>query len=336
MSTNRTFTLEHRPDGELKDSDLKLHEQSVASPAEGRIQIRTSCISLDPTNRIWMSDAPQYMPPIGLGEVVRALGVGHVEQSNHPDFAEGDRVIGLVGWATHPTLDPSAGGLQKLPAELSLPDPKVLSLLSPTSGLTAYVGLLDLAEPREGETLVVDAAAGSVGSLVGQLGKIRGCRVVGIAGGPEKCGYVTDTLGFDACIDYKNEDVGPALTRHCPDGIDVCFENVGGEIFDQILVRMNDFGRVTMCGMVSSYNDSSPQPGPYAFGMVIMRRLTVRGFVVSDHADRFEAITRDLLKWAGEGKIQTREDVREGFEGLPEALRQLLRGEKHGKLVLQP
>ncbi len=337
MTTHRFFTLEQRPDGELKDSDVRLHEQPVAAPAEGQIQLRTTCISIDPTNRIWMSDAPQYMPPIGIDEVVRAIGIGVVEQSNHPDFAVGDRVTGLVGWNTHLTGDPNAIGLQKLPAELPLPDAKVLSLLGVVSGMTAYVGLLDMGQPKEGETLVVDAAAGAVGSLVGQIGKVKGCRVVGIAGGPDKCRHVTETLGFDACIDYKNEDVGEALTKHCPDGIDVCFENVGGEIFDHILMRMNNGGRVALCGMIAGYNTiNEQQPGPYAFGMILMRRLTVRGFIILDHADRFAQASEDLLKWATEGKMQTREDVREGFENLPETLRQLLRGQKQGKLVLTP
>ncbi len=337
MATQRTFTLQKRPSGELKDSDLQLSEQPIVAPAAGQVQIRTTCISIDPTNRIWMSDAPQYMPPIGIGEVVRALGIGVVEQSAHPDFAVGDRVVGLVGWATHPTLDPAATGLQPLPAQLPLTDPQVSSLLGLTSGMTAYVGLLDVGEPKAGETIVVDAAAGAVGSLVGQIGKIKGCRVVGIAGGPDKCRYVTETLGFDACIDYKNEDVGAELTRHCPEGIDVCFENVGGPIFDQILMRMNDNGRVAVCGLVAGYNDiQEPTPGPYAFGMILMRRLRVRGFIITDHVQRFAQASIDLLEWASAGRIKTLEDVREGFENLPETLRQLLRGEKHGKLVLTP
>lgn len=339
MTQHRTFTLTKRPAGELKDSDLELREQPVAAPGEGLIQVRTTCWSIDPTIRIWMSDQPQYLPPIAIGEVVRSLAVGVVEQSAHPGYAPGDRVMGLLGWATHPTLDPVATGLQKLPTQLDLPDAKVLSLLAMTSGMTAYVGLLDVAEPKAGETLVVDAAAGSVGSLVGQLGKIKGCRVVGIAGGPDKCRYVTETLGFDACIDYKNADVGAGLDEHCPDGIDVCFENVGGPIFDAILMRMNNHGRVSLCGMVAGYNASGTDqkiPGPYAFPMILMRRLRVQGFIIIDHVARFAAATADLLKWAQEGRLRTHEDVRKGFDQLPEALRQLLRGDKQGKLVLEP
>jgi NADPH-dependent curcumin reductase len=337
MSTNRFFTLVSRPDGELADTDLGRHEHPVVAPAEGQIQVRTTCISIDPTIRIWMSDIPQYMPPIPLGDVVRALAVGVVEQSAHPGFAVGDRVLGLLGWATHPTLDPAAGLVSPLPRDLPLTDAKVLSLLGLTSGPTAYFGLLEIGQPRPGETVVVDAAAGAVGSLVGQIAKLKGCRVVGIAGGPDKCAYVTDELGFDACIDYKHADVGQGLDRHCPDGIDVCFENVGGAIFDEILLRMRLHGRVVLCGLIESYNRAGQRvPGPSNLGMVLMRRLRMQGFIVTDFLPRFPEAIANLLAWAEGGQLATREDVRHGFDALPETLRQLLRGEKHGKLVLAP
>ncbi len=337
MTTNRYFTLARRPDGELQDSDLAAHEAKIEAPPPGHIQIRTTCLSIDPTIRIWMSDIPQYMPPIPVGDVVRCVGVGVVEQSANPDFAPGDRVIGLPGWATHPTLLPAASFAAKLPADLPLSDAKVLSLLALTSGMTAYVGLLDICQPKAGETIVVDAAAGAVGSLVGQIGKIKGCRVVGIAGGPDKCRYLTEDLGLDAGIDYKNEDVGARLSALCPEGIDICFENVGGRIFDEVLLRMNNNGRVAVCGLVEGYNKAGkPIPGPYNFGMILMRRLRVQGFIISDHLDRFPQATTDLLGWAKEGRIKTTEDVRHGFANLPETLRQLLRGEKHGKMLLAP
>lgn len=334
---NRSFTLNRRPDGELADADLGCHELAITAPAAGAIQVRTTCLSIDPTIRIWMSDIPQYMPPIALGEVVRALGVGVVEQSAHPDFARGDRVVGLLGWATHPTLDVATSFLQKLPAELPLTDAKLLSLLGMTTGLTAYFGLLDICDPKPGQTLVVDAAAGAVGSLVGQIGKIKGCRVVGIAGGPEKCRYVTEELGFDACIDYKLGQVGKGLDEHCPGGIDLCFENVGGPILDEVLLRMNNNGKVSICGLIEGYNSAGKRtPGPYNFGMILMRRLRVEGFIVSDHASRFPAATAELMQWAQQGRLKTKEDIRTGFSNLPETLRQLLRGEKHGKLLLEP
>lgn len=333
MTQNRCFTLQKRPTGELSDSDLGKHEAAITPPAAGQVQIRTTCLSIDPTIRIWMSDVPQYLPPIAIGEVIRGLGVGVVEQSAHPDFAAGDRVVGLVGWSTHPTLD--AAGLQKLPP--GLPDARVLSLLGITSGMTAYFGLLDICEPKAGQTLVVDAAAGAVGSLVGQIGKIKGCRVIGIAGGAEKCRYVTEELGFDACIDYKQGSVGKGLDEHCPAGIDLCFENVGGPIFDEILLRMNNHGRVSLCGLIEGYNAAGkPSPGPYAFGMILMRRLRVQGFIILDYAPRFGEAAAALVEWAGQGKIKTKEDIRKGFDTLPETLRSLLRGDKHGKLVLEP
>jgi hypothetical protein len=337
MTMNRSFTLNRRPDGELADEDLGSHELAITPPKAGQIQVRTTCISLDPTNRIWMSDVPQYMPPIALGDVVRALAVGVVEQSAHPGFAVGDRVVGLLGWATHPTIDVATSFAQRLPPELPLPDAKLLGLLGMTTGLTAYFGLLDICDPKPGQTLVVDAAAGGVGSLVGQIGKIKGCRVIGIAGGPSKCRYVTEELGFDACIDYKAGAVGKGLDEHCPSGIDLCFENVGGPIFDEILLRMNNNGRVAICGLVEGYNAAGkPHPGPYNFSMVLMRRLRIEGFIVSDHAARFPAATMELMTWAQQGRLKSSEDVRKGFSSLPETLRQLLRGEKHGKLLLEP
>jgi hypothetical protein len=337
MTTNRFFTLNRRPVGELADADLGSHEAAITAPAAGQIQIRTTCLSIDPTIRIWMSDIPQYMPPIELGAVVRALGVGVVEQSAHPGFAPGDRVVGLVGWATHPTLDVAMTAMQKLPAGLPLTDAKLLSLLGMTTGLTAYFGLLDICAPQPGQTLVVDAAAGAVGSLVGQIGKIKGCRVIGIAGGPEKCRYVTEELGFDACIDYKRGEVGKGLDEHCPKGIDLCFENVGGAILDEVLLRMNNNGRVSICGLIEGYNAAGTRtPGPYNFGMILMRRLRVEGFIVSDHAARFAEATGELMGWAQQGRLKTKEDIRTGFSTLPETLRQLLRGEKHGKLLLEP
>ena len=336
MTVNRFYTLQTRPVGELKDSDLALREAPVGEPGEGQIQVRTTLLSMDPTIRIWMSDVPQYLPPIEIGAVIRALGLGVVEQSRHPDFAVGDRVAGALGWASHPTLVPEAAMLAKIPAEMPLPDEKILSLTAATSGMTAYFGLLDVAQPKAGETLVVDAAAGAVGSMVGQIAKIKGCRVVGIAGGPEKCQYVTETLGLDACIDYKNEDVGAGLDQHCPDGIDVCFENVGGPIFDEILARMNNNGRVSLCGLIAGYNSLHEAPtGPRNFGFILMRRLRVQGFIILDYGDRFAGAIGEILGWAAQGKLHTREDVREGLESLPETLRQLLRGQKHGKLMVR-
>ncbi len=337
MPTSRQYLLRARPQGVLADDDLELREVELPDLGANEIRVRVTKISIDPTIRIWMSDVPQYLPPIELGEVVRAGGTGIVEASNHPGFSEGDTVFGFCGWQTRYQGDPQVLNVQKLPAGI---DPgMVMAIAGVTSGLTAYFGLLDLADPKPGEVLVVDAAAGSVGSLVGQIAKIKGCKVVGIAGGPDKCKYITEELGFDAAIDYRNEDVGEALDRHCPDGIDICFENVGGPIFDAILMRMKLFGRVSLCGMISSYDAAGTGkkvPGPYAFGMILMRRLKVQGFIVLDYADRFEAATQEILGWVGAGKLETRVYAIDGFESLPDALRELVGGKSKniGKMIV--
>lgn len=333
---NRQYILKSRPVGELADSDLELRETEVRAPGPGEIQVRTTLISMDPTVRVWLSDVPAYLPPIGIGEVVRALGAGVVEQSNHPDFAPGDEVFGITSWQTHPTAKPEEVMFAKLApglsAELSL------AVLGMTSGFTAYFGLLDVTNPQPGETVVVSAAAGSVGSLVGQIAKIKGCRVIGIAGGPEKCKYVVDELGFDACIDYQAEDVGAALDRLCPDGIDVDFENVGGATLDAILMRMKLHGRISLCGMISEYNQLGQTiPGPLNFGQILMRRIKVAGFIILDYLPRFEEAGPQLAQWLAEGKLKTRTYAIEGFEKLPDALRELVGGKtsKIGKMMVK-
>jgi hypothetical protein len=338
MSTARQYLLRTRPQGVLSDDDLELREVELPALGPDEVRVRTTHISIDPTIRIWMSDVPQYLPPIELGEVVRAAGTGIVEASNHPDFAEGDVVFGFCGWQTRFQGDAQALALQKLPPDT---DPAMaLATTGLTSGMTAYFGLLDVTDPKPGETLVVDAAAGSVGSLVGQIGKLKGCRVIGIAGGAQKCKYITEELGFDGAIDYRNEDVGAALDRLCPSGIDICFENVGGPIFDAILLRMNLFGRVSLCGMISSYDAAGTEqkvPGPYAFGMILMRRLTVKGFIILDYIPRFEEAATDLLAWMSAGKLKTRVHTIDGFESLPSALRELVGGQAGniGKMVVK-
>lgn len=322
----------------LSDHDLELREVELPPLGRDEVRIRTTHLSIDPTIRIWMSDVPQYLPPIEIGEVVRGLGAGVVEASNHPGFAAGDSVLGYSGWQTRFQGDAQALALQKIPADA---DPAmVMATTAVTSGMTAYFGLLDITDPQPGETLVVDAAAGAVGSLVGQIGKIKGCRVIGIAGGAHKCKYITEELGFDGAIDYRSEDVGAGLDRLCPDGIDICFENVGGPIFDAILTRMNLSGRVSLCGLISSYDAAGTDtkvPGPYAFGMVLMRRLKIQGFIVTDYLDRFAEAATELLGWMSAGKLATRTHVIEGFESLPAALRELVGGQssKIGKMVVK-
>ncbi|MFV8754780.1 NADP-dependent oxidoreductase [Nannocystaceae bacterium ST9] len=336
MPSNRQYILKSRPVGVLADSDLELRETEIRAPGPGEIQVRTTHVSMDPTVRIWMSDMPGYLPPIAIGEVVRALGAGVVEQSNHPDFAPGDAVFGITCWQTHPTVKPEETLFGKLAPGVS---PELsLAVLGVTSGFTAYFGLLDVTNPQPGETVVVTAAAGSVGSLVGQIAKIKGCKVIGIAGGPEKCKYVVDELGFDACIDYRNEDVGAALDRLAPEGIDIDFENVGGEQLDAILLRMKLHGRISLCGMISDYNRSGQVvPGPTNFAQILMRRIKIAGFIILDYIPRFAEAGPELGKWLAEGKLKVRTYSIEGFEKLPDALRELVGGEtgKIGKMMVK-
>lgn len=330
MPNNRQYILRSRPVGELADSDLELRETEIRAPGPGEIQVRTTHISMDPTVRIWMSDMPGYLPPIPIGDVVRALGAGVVEQSKHPDFKPGDTVFGMPGWQTHPTVKPEEASFAKL--EPGVTPELSLAVLGITSGFTAYFGLLDVTNPQPGETVVVTAAAGSVGSLVGQIAKIKGCRVIGVAGGPEKCKYVVDELGFDACIDYRNEDVGAALDRLAPEGIDIDFENVGGEQLDAILLRMKLHGRISLCGMISDYNScGQPTPGPKNFAQILMRRIKIAGFIILDYIPRLGEAGPELAKWVAEGKLKARTYSIDGFEKLPDALRELVGG-KTGKI----
>jgi hypothetical protein len=336
MPTNRQYRLRSRPIGELSNDDLELHEAELPELGQGEIRVRTTWVGIDPTIRLWMSDMPQYMPPIELGDVVRAVTTGVVEASNHPDYAVGDIVTTLAGWQTHPQGAPEQLLANKLPPGLE--PTQALALFGLTSGVTAYFGLYDVLDPKPGETLVVDAAAGAVGSIVGQLGKIRGCRVIGIAGGPDKCKYVTEELGFDACIDHRNEDVGAALDRLCPEGIDMCFENVGGPILDAIFLRMKLNGRISICGLITDYNASGGTvAGLQNFSQILMKRLHVHGFICLDYIPRIDSALADLGKWAVEGKLVSRIYQLDGFEALPDALRELVGGEtgKIGKMVVK-
>jgi NADPH-dependent curcumin reductase CurA len=335
MPTNRQYILRTRPIGELSDSDLELREVELPELREGEIRVRTTWISMDPTIRIWMSDVPQYLPPIEIGEVVRAAGTGVVEASKHSGFAVGDLVSLFSGWQTYVQGPPETINAAKLPPGVE--PTTAIAVFGLTSGFTAYFGLYDVVDPKPGETVVVDAASGSVGSLVGQLAKLRGCRVIGITGGAEKCAYVRE-LGFDACIDYQSEDVGEALGRLCPDGIDVCFENVGGPIFDAILLHMKLHGRISLCGLIAGYDNlHGPVPGPYQFGQILMKRLRVEGFIILDYIPRFGEAFPKLAQWAAEGKLVNRIYEIEGFERLPDALRELVGGtsKKIGKMVVK-
>jgi NADPH-dependent curcumin reductase CurA len=289
-------------------------------------------ISIDPAMRGWMNEGRSYVPPVGIGEIMRALAGGTVVSSKHPDYQVGDVVTGLFGVQEYAISD--GGQVIRVDAsKASLAD--WLSGLG-MPGMTAYFGLLEVGRPKAGETVLVSAASGAVGSLVGQIAKIQGCRVVGIAGGTQKCSYVVDELGFDGCIDYKNEDFPKALKSQCPDGVDVYFENVGGEIFDTVLTRMNTFGRIAVCGMISVYNATEPPPGPQNLRAILVNRLTMRGFIVFDFVDRYPEAIRALGEWRAQGRIKFRQDVRGGgINAYPEVLNLLFTGENLGKLVLK-
>ena len=330
--TNRQWRLAARPVGLIKESDFEWREESVPAPGEGEVLIHTLYLSLDPANRAWVNDVDSYLPPVAIGEVMRAGAIGVVEQSRDANFQAGDLVQGMLGWQDY--VATSGAGLTKLPKTPAIPPTAYLGLFGHI-GLTAYFGLLDVGQPKAGETLVVSAAAGAVGSIVGQIGKIKGCRVVGIAGSEEKCRWITQDLGFDAAINYKTEPVLESLKKHCPDGIDIDFENVGGEILDAVLSLINLRARIVLCGLISQYNATDRVPGPYNFVNILVKRARVEGFIVIDYLNRAQEAMADLGRWLAEGKLKYRVDVVEGLEQAPRALNKLFEGSNQGKLIVK-
>lgn len=331
---NRQIRLAKRPVGLASANDFRTEESPLPTLREGEALVRTLYLSLDPTNRIWMSDMDQYMPPVEIGDVMRAGGVGQIVQSKNPALPEGRLVSGLLGWQDYSVV----GGDRSLPPSL-LPASKVpitahMGALGMT-GLTAYFGLLDIGKPKAGETVVVSAAAGATGSVAGQIAKIKGCRVVGIAGGAEKCAWIKDDLGFDAAVDYKAPDWKEQLSAACPNGIDVNFENVGGAILDAVLARMNLNGRVALCGLISTYNAKEPVPGPYNFAAILMKRLRIEGFIVIDFGKRYGEALRELSGWYLEGKLKHRDTIVEGLEHAPSHVNKLFEGSNIGKLLIK-
>ncbi len=327
---NRQWTLTSRPQGMPKRSDFTYATLPAPEPKEGEFLVRTHYISLDPAMRGWMNDARSYIPPVKLGEVMRALGVGEVVSSRHKDFAEGSHVVGAFGVQDYAVSD--GAGVQTVDASQA-PLPLFISALG-MPGLTAYFGLLDVGAPKPGETVLVSAASGAVGAVVGQVARIKGARAVGLAGGPAKCAYVRDTLGFDAVIDYKAEDVGRALTQHCPKGIDVYFDNVGGHILDEALIRLNRYARVVICGAISQYNSGAVE-GPKNYMSLLVNHARMEGFVVFDYLSRYPEGIQALAGWLKEGKLKSKEDIVDGLETFPETLLKLFTGENFGKLCLK-
>jgi hypothetical protein len=328
---NHKFELAARPVGFPKRSDWKYAEDPVRDPGDGELLVKILYISLDPAMRGWMNDSKSYVPPVGIGEVMRAGALGRVVASKNPAVAIGDYVYGLLGVQEYAITDGKA--LMKVDPAIA-PLPVYLGALGMT-GMTAYFGLLDVGQPKAGDTVVVSAAAGATGMVVGQIAKIKGCRAVGIAGGAEKCGYIVKDLGFDAAIDYKTEDVRKALQKHCPKGVDVYFDNVGGEILDSVLTQLARGARVAICGAISQYNNTTPIKGPSNYLSLLVNRASMKGFLVFDYADRYREAVRELAGWMAAGKLKTREDIVEGFESFPETLLKLFKGENTGKLILK-
>ena len=330
-TVNRQVRLAARPVGLPKKEDWAFTDEPVPEPGHNQMLVKILYISLDPAMRGWMNEGRSYIPPVGIGEVMRAQAIGRVIKSDLPAFAEGDYVVGAFGAQEYAVTD----GAMVFKVEPALaPLPVFMSALGMT-GMTAYFGLLDIGKPKAGETVVVSGAGGAVGQVVGQIAKIKGCRVVGIAGGAEKCKFLIDELGFDAAIDYKNENVGKALKEHCPDRINVYFDNVGGDILDVVLTRLARHARVVICGSISQYNNTGPAKGPSNYMMLLVERARMEGFLVFDYADRFMEAIMEMAGWMAEGKLKSKEHIEEGLEKFPETLNKLFKGENLGKLILK-
>ena len=333
---NHQVRLARRPSGLPVRNDWSFTTEAVAAPADGGVLVKTLALSLDPAMRGWMNDAKSYIAPVGIGEVMRAGGVGQVVASRNDAFAAGDLVAGVLGvqeYAAFAPADLRKAGLAKIDTRLGSVTQWLNVLGMP--GMTAYFGLLDVGQPKAGDTVVVSGAAGAVGQTVGQLAKIKGCRVVGIAGGAAKCDWVVKELGFDACIDYKAGSVKAGLKEHCPRGVDVYFDNVGGDILDDVLTRLARGARIVICGAISQYNNTAPVQGPKNYLSLLVFRARMEGMVVFDYTDRFPQAIAELSGYLRDGRMKSKEDVVAGLHTFPETLLKLFKGENFGKLVLQ-
>jgi len=331
---NRQYRLAARPVGLAKASDWNMTTEPVADPADGQVLVKVLQLSLDPAMRGWMNEGRSYIPPVGIGEVMRAGGIGKVVASRNPQFAAGDLVAGGFGIQEYCLVDDvKRVNLSKIDPRLGTPAQWLNALGMP--GMTAYFGLLDVGQPKEGETVVVSGAAGAVGQTAGQVARIKGCRVVGIAGGKAKCDFVVNELKFDACIDYKAGKLKDDLKLHCPRGVDVYFDNVGGEILDAVLARINKHARIVICGAISQYNNTTPVQGPSNYMMLLVARARMQGMVVFDYADRYGEAIRQIAAWMKDGKFISKEDVVPGIENFPATMNKLFSGGNFGKLVLK-
>ena len=333
--TNRRIVMKSRPVGRPQTSDFALVEAAVPEPGDGEVLLQTVYLSLDPYMRGRMSDAKSYAAPLEVGEVITGGTVSLVETSNNADFSAGDIVLSHAGWQDYTVSN--GRGLRKIDPALAPISTAVGVLGMP--GFTAYVGLLQHGRPKAGETVVVAAASGAVGAIVGQIAKIKGCRAVGIAGDPKKCAYVTGELGFDVCLNHRDPGLPEDLAEACPDGIDVYFENVAGPVFDAVMPLLNPFSRIPVCGLISQYNATELPPGPNKLamflGLVLRRKISVRGFIQSDHLEMMPEFMRDMPEWIRQGRLKYREDVVDGLENAVEAFQGLLEGRNFGKLVIR-
>ncbi|MBY8996351.1 MAG: NADP-dependent oxidoreductase [Candidatus Thorarchaeota archaeon] len=326
---NRQWCLASRPVGLIEPSNFTWNEVPIPTPGDGELLIRNIYLSLDPASWGWMQKWISYVPALAIGDVMHGITLGVVEQSRHAKFHPGDLVYGMLGWQEFAVTN--GKGLMKLPKRTSIPLPAYVSVFGLT-GLTAYFGLLDIGKPKVGETLVVSAAAGAVGSIVGQIGKVKGCHVVGTAGTDEKCQWLTEELGFDAAINYKTESLHDSLSTHCPNGIDIYFENVGGALFETVLTLINLRARIVLCGLISQYKANGLGP---SLASIIVNRARIEGFIASDYFHRAEEAIIDLQKWITEGHIQYKVDIIEGLENAHTAIGKLFDGSNKGKLMVK-
>jgi NADPH-dependent curcumin reductase len=327
---NRRMVLAERPSGMVDESTVRLEEVDLPEPGDGEMLARVRYVSIDPTIRTWMDDAPGYLPPIQIDEVIRSGGVAEVVSSNSERFEPGQLLFGMTGWQDYIV---GADGYQTLPD--GVPPTLALSLLGIT-GMTAYFGMTDVGRVQEGDVVVVSGAAGATGSTAGQIAKIKGAKkVIGIAGGPQKCGYIADELGFDETIDYKSENVSARLREAAPDGIDLYFDNVGGEILDACLARLALRGRVVLCGAISGYNDRGAAKGPANYANLIIKRGRMEGFLILDYFDRLREGQQVVAGWLREGKIKSSEHIVDGLENAPDALDMLFTGGNTGKVIVK-
>lgn len=334
MTINRQWLLAARPHGMVGPDNFSYREAPLESLAAGQVLVRNQVFSFDPTQRNWMVDRPSYLPPVALGEVMRAGTVGEVVESKHPEFSVGDLVQTTGGWQDFAVVAPGQGpmGLTKLPEGVS---PELMLSVLGITGLTAYFGMLELGEPKAGETVLVSGAAGATGSVAGQIARIKGCRVVGIAGGSRKCDWLKEQAGFDEVIDYKSEDVAQRIAETCPEKWDVFFDNVGGPILEAALNHLNLYSRIVLCGGIANYNAIDPVPGPNNLMNLVTNRGRMQGFIILDYLPRALEAVEALLGWVGAGKLAYEVDVQEGFENIPKTLQRLYTGENFGKQLLR-